>query len=85
MRSARIMIKFGREFVAKSELGSERQTMFNPQSVIFTEIQLIKSPELISRVVDISGSGKVVPWLSGFLQPKTDYVRLVKDFARNLR
>lgn len=62
--SARIMIKFGREFVAKSELGSERQTMFNPQSVIFTEIQLIKSPELISKLVESVGPEKLYPGIS---------------------
>ena len=49
---ARLMVKFGREFVAKSELGSERQAMFNPQSAILTEIELIRSPELVSRSCD---------------------------------
>ncbi|DAC71917.1 MAG TPA: hypothetical protein DSN98_07875 [Thermoplasmata archaeon] len=63
--SARVMVKFGREFVTKSELGSERQTMFNPQSVIFTEIQLIKSPELISRVIASVGPEKLYPEVSG--------------------
>ena len=84
--SARIMVKFGREFVTKSELGSERQTMFNPQSVIFTEIQLIKSPELISRVIESVGPEKLYPEVSGIPSVENRlHAAQVKVFSENLK
>ena len=67
---ARLMIKFGREFIAKSELGSERQSMFNPQYALLTEIELIRSPEVVSRVVATMGPERLYPELSHVSSPE---------------
>ena len=82
--TARIMVKFGREFVSKSELGSERQT-FTPQSVMATEIQLIRSPDLISKVLQSVGPDKVYPEFSGIGNPEQRLNVSVQNFVDKLK
>ena len=82
---ARLMIKFGREFVAKSELGSERQSMFNPQNAILTEIELIRSPDVVSRVVTTMGPERLYPELSHNSSPEGIPSAAIERFREDLK
>lgn len=59
---SRILVKFGREFVEKSEVGNERQSVFN-QNVMSTELELFRSAEMIAKVIASIGPEKLYPVL----------------------
>jgi polysaccharide biosynthesis protein PslE len=59
---SRVLVKFGREFVEKSEIGNERQSVFN-QNVMSTEVELFRSAEMIAKVIASIGPEKLYPEL----------------------
>lgn len=82
---ARLMIRFGREFVAKSEAGNERQIIFNTQSVIATQIQLIKSREMILKIMNSLGPTKLYPDLSKITPSDIATDEAIRRFLENLK
>ncbi|OPY00324.1 MAG: Chromosome partition protein Smc [Syntrophorhabdus sp. PtaB.Bin006] len=60
---SRIMVKFGREFVARSEVGTETFRL-SPQSIMATEIELLKGKELLARTLNDIGPRTLYPHLA---------------------
>lgn len=82
---ARILVKFGREFVAKSEIGNERQAAFNTQSVMSTEIEIVRSSEVASKVIEAIGPEKLYPELQKGPSGHDRLLAAIAKFNKNLR
>lgn len=60
-----LMVKFGREYVYRSEVDDTRPSIsFNREQSINSEIEILKSRDLVERVIKSVGVEKVYPQLS---------------------
>ena len=65
---ASLLLKFGREFIKTSEVGSDRFTL-PPDAVVNTEIKILTSKELLAKVVSTVGLETI---MSDPAKPKTE-------------
>jgi len=57
-----LLVKYGREYLAQSEVGSSPPMMsLNQEEVINSEIQIMKSPDLAARVIETVKIGTIYP------------------------
>jgi uncharacterized protein involved in exopolysaccharide biosynthesis len=57
---ASLLLKFGREFIKTSEVGSDRFSV-PPEAVINTEIRILTSKELLTKVISAVGLETIYP------------------------
>src|SRR5262245_50399627 len=68
--SGTILIKFGREFVYRPEVGTLRDQMaFKPEEMVNTEVEILNSRDLVAQVVGDIGVAKLFPEI---LEDQTD-------------
>jgi uncharacterized protein involved in exopolysaccharide biosynthesis len=61
---ASLMVKMGREHVYRSEVGtSAAPVSFDQERIVESEIQILSSRDLVKRVIDMMGIGKIYPEL----------------------
>jgi polysaccharide biosynthesis protein PslE len=58
-----IMVKFGREFIQVSEVGTAQPPNINQEAIINTEMQILTGRDLIAKVVNAIGEEELFPEL----------------------
>jgi len=60
-----ILVKFGREYLSRPEVGnSQPVATLNQEELLNSEVQILKSPDLIRKVVQTLGVARVYPGLA---------------------
>jgi uncharacterized protein involved in exopolysaccharide biosynthesis len=85
--TASLLVKVGREHIAKSEVGDARNLMaINQQEIINSEIQILNNRDLIRKVVTAIGIGELYPQLASNASARTTPLETaVLQFSRNLK
>ncbi len=63
--TATLLVKIGREYITKSEVGEARNLMVvNQEEIINSEIQILNNRDLIEKVITAMGVGTIYPQLT---------------------
>ncbi len=83
--NAVLLVKFGRQYIYLPAAGGQESVISRNREALFnTEIQILKSRELIERVIQSVGAASLYPELASWVTPEEALAQAVRQFYRQL-